>query len=146
MTNGVDHDETGLTKRLRRLEERVLPGKQPGPGELTGTAGEAPNLALNIATTNLADTEEIRQWFVAPPDATTAVLATHLLNEAGQAPTGLDVVIYDFTESAEVYRNNTTYNEPEGLTLTAGDVHYVSIENGSGTTQNANVVLALESA
>lgn len=151
-----------LIEILRDFEDRITPGganrldqENPldlggyslvGIGTLSATEIEGAGKtrrALNIPTTNLADTEEIRQWFVAPSTITSTVVASTLLNEAGNAPTGLDVVVYDYTAGAEVYRDGSTYNEPH-LELTAGNVHYVAIENQSSATQNANAVLDME--
>lgn len=140
----TDLTETDITVRLKRLEERVLRGPINTPDEVTGAGGGAANRTLNIPTTNLADTEEIRQWLYAPAGVTTTVLATTLLNEAGQAPTGLDVYVYDYDNSTELYRDGSTYNEPTDLTLTEGAVHYLAVENATGSTQNANAVLAME--
>lgn len=148
----TDLTETDIGARLRRLEERVLRGPIDTPTTVTfpdgigggDGGGGAQNRTLNIPTTNLTDTEEFRQWFVTDPDATTTAVETILLNEAGQAPDGLDLVVYNYTDSVEVYRNGSTRSEPTDVSLTAGHVHYVSIENQSSAEQNANAVLSLE--
>lgn len=104
----------------------------------------AENRTLNIPTTNLADTEEIRQWF-RTESGSTEVVATTLLNEAAQAPDGLDLVVYDYDAGVEVYRTGATHSQPD-VELEADSVHYLAIENSSGATQNANAVLAMEVA
>lgn len=109
-----------------------------------GGGGGAENRTLSIPTTNLADTDEIRQWFRTPSDGGATVLETTLLNEAGQAPADLELVVYDYDSGAEKVRvNGSTGTEPD-TELESDSVHYLAIENNTGTTQNANAVLALE--
>jgi hypothetical protein len=146
-----NRSETHIEKRIRELERQIYGGgmqtANPTPATFTYPSGidaGATLRTLPIPTTNLADAEEIRTWFVAPGDVTSTVAASTLLNDAGNAPDGLDVVIYDFTAGTEVYRDGSRYNEPADLTLTEGNTHYFAIDNSSSATQNASAVLDME--
>lgn len=145
----TDLTERNIEKRIKRLEHRLYEHHANTPDAFEypdgiGGGGGAANRTLAIPSTNLLDTEEIRQWFVAPAGVETWLMASHLLNDAGQVPAGLTLYVQDFTASVEVYRDGTTYNEPTGISLTAGNTHYVAIENETTAEQNASAVLEME--